>query len=137
MVRAMTSSNESQRSVNESCMCDQTPDKERLSEVAKHRAITGLALVGFGTVWLGLGFLVGISRAKRKAKDVDVPRAFRSADKEGARIARRALAFGTLGAFVGVGSAVGLTCFMLDIRSLNDLKEISRAATESNSTPDK
>jgi len=111
-------------------------DKRKL---AKKRIITGLAFTGFGAVWLGMGFMAGLSRAKRKDKDhIKQSQAFSSSRsdafvmrEDGAKLARRALAYGTIAAVLGVGSIIGITCWFLEIKSISDIREISRAATKS------
>jgi len=110
-------------------------DKRKL---AKKRLITGLAFTGFGAVWLGMGFMAGLSRAKRKDKDpVKQSQVFSSSAntfvmrEDGAKLARRALAYGTIAAVLGVGSIIGITCWFLEIKSISDIREISRAATKS------
>ena len=108
----------------------QSPEVDKKQDFKK-RAVRGLALMGLGSLWLGIGFGVGFSRMKRKSKD-HAPQTFshpnHALKEEGSRLARRALAYGSLCAFMGVGAIIGVTCFMLDIRSTKDLKGITQAS---------
>ncbi|XP_075246302.1 uncharacterized protein LOC142339868 [Convolutriloba macropyga] len=105
--------------------------------IPKEKLVTGLAFVGFGSLWLGLGFMAGLSRAKRKSKDQLQPPSTSihpntfMMKEDGVKLARRALAYGSLAAIVGVASSVIVTCYALEIRSIQELRDISQAATRS------
>ena len=94
----------------------------------KSGIVTGLVFAGIGAISLGAGFLGGLSRAKKRVKggDVIMTSTF-NLEKEGATLARRALAYGSIISVCGVGSLLVLGAYLLNIRSLSDLREISRA----------
>lgn len=93
----------------------------------KSAIATGLVFAGIGAISLGAGFLGGLSRAKKKVKGDMMMMSSFNLEKEGATLARRALAYGSMLSFCGVGSLLFIGAYLLDIRSLTHLREISRA----------